>query len=82
MCCDLAKTEAEKLLQTCRELQRPLDIFTKRHQELDDFQYQIINNRIEFLAFRCFEVNRKAIILLLTVTSNYFIVIVQFLKPS
>ncbi|KAH1016832.1 hypothetical protein HUJ04_008001 [Dendroctonus ponderosae] len=82
MCCDFAKREAQTLLKTCRDLQRPLDIFTKRHQELEDFMDQMNNTRIEFLAFRCFEVNRKAIILLLTVTSNHFIVIVQFLNTS
>lgn len=82
MSCDKAKRESRKLLHTCKRLQKSLDIYTKRYQELEGFIEQITCKRVNFNAFRCLEVDRKAIVMLITITSNYFIVIVQFLNTK
>ncbi|KAF7284452.1 hypothetical protein GWI33_022046 [Rhynchophorus ferrugineus] len=80
MCCDYAIREQKKIIRTCQELQKPLDIFAKRYQELEDFIEQLQMMDVRFTAFRCFVVDRNATIMLISVIANYFIVLVQFLN--
>ncbi|XP_060532093.1 gustatory receptor family protein 3-like [Cylas formicarius] len=79
---DMVSSQSNKLVTTCYAIQKNLNIFCERRQELVDFCDQIEMRKVKFSAARFFTINRSVIFTHVSVAASYFIVIVQFLNAD
>lgn len=71
MACDAATTEAEKTYRLCLELKKSNDA------EVISYVKYVKHHRIYYTAAKLFEINRRTILAIATVITNYLIVILQ-----
>ncbi|XP_018567007.1 gustatory receptor 68a-like [Anoplophora glabripennis] len=77
-CCDSIVRETEELLTNCYMLEQTLPLHSKELEELDSLKMLIKNNRPKLTAAGFFEINRSTLLSLLSTTTTYFIVALQF----
>ncbi|XP_023311697.1 uncharacterized protein LOC111692154 [Anoplophora glabripennis] len=77
-CCDSVVTETDELLTNCYRLEQTLPLFSKELEELDSLKKLIRNKRPKLTAAGFFEIRRSTLLSLLSTTTTYFIVALQF----
>ncbi|KAJ8947248.1 hypothetical protein NQ314_008647 [Rhamnusium bicolor] len=76
--CDWALQEAQNIIPICYKYQQDFSTSSGERQELICLTNQALNNKPAFTAAGFFEINRKTLLALLSATTTYFIVIIQF----
>ncbi|KAJ8918008.1 hypothetical protein NQ315_011461 [Exocentrus adspersus] len=77
-CCDSVVREAEKLLTNCYKLEQTLPLLSKELEELESLKKLIKNKTPKLTAAGFFEIRRSTLLSLLSTTTTYFIVALQF----
>ncbi|XP_023312412.1 gustatory receptor 68a-like [Anoplophora glabripennis] len=77
-CCDSVIRETDRLLTNCYRLELTLPLHSKELEELDILKKIIKNNRPQMTAAGFFEIKRSTLLALLSTTTTYFIVALQF----
>ncbi|XP_018565606.1 equilibrative nucleoside transporter 3 isoform X2 [Anoplophora glabripennis] len=77
-CCDSVVRETDKLLMNCYMLEQTLPLRSKELEELDSLKELIKNKRPTLTAAGFFEIRRSTLLSLLSSTTTYFIVALQF----
>lgn len=72
MCCDAATAEAAKTQRICKDLK-----FTKDEDVLQLVEY-VNDHRVVFTAADFLEINRRTLLSMAAVVTNYLIVVLQF----
>ncbi|KAJ8952979.1 hypothetical protein NQ318_015339 [Aromia moschata] len=80
--CDFTVKESRKLLVTCSRMERYLPLTSKERSELLRLEDQIRNNRPSFTAAGFFQINRSTLLSLISTTTTYFIIVLQFRNAS
>lgn len=76
--CDKVIMEAERIVNVCQEVQEILPSNSRERNEIFRLLVLVNAKRPIYSAANYFVVNRKALLGLLSVTTTYFIVMVQF----
>ncbi|XP_023311596.1 uncharacterized protein LOC111692101 [Anoplophora glabripennis] len=77
-CCEATSHEAVKLLKVCYNLQEAYSLLPKERDELNRLQDLIQNKNPTFMAANFFEIKRSLLLSLISTTTTYMIVILQF----
>uniref|UniRef100_A0A2H4ZBB9 Gustatory receptor n=1 Tax=Anoplophora chinensis TaxID=217632 RepID=A0A2H4ZBB9_ANOCN len=77
-CCDSVVRETDELLTNCYRLEQTLPLLSKELEELDSLKKLIKNKRPKLTAAGFFEIRRSTLLSLLSTTTTYFIVALQF----
>ncbi|KAJ8918010.1 hypothetical protein NQ315_011463 [Exocentrus adspersus] len=77
-CCDSVVREAEELLTNCYKLEQTLPLLSKELEELESLKRLIKNKTPKLTAAGFFEIRRSTLLSLLSTTTTYFIVALQF----
>lgn len=76
--CDAAVQEASKLFKKCYLLQQNPQVLSREREELQKIQDLIQNKEPKFTAASFFEIKRSTLLSLISTTTTYMIVILQF----
>ncbi|RZB40915.1 hypothetical protein BDFB_014701 [Asbolus verrucosus] len=78
MSCDLAASESKKIMLLCYKMQQGFSDNSKERRELKWLTNEISINIAKFTAAEFFEINRNTFFGILSTTTTYLIIIIQF----
>ncbi|XP_044254770.1 gustatory receptor 68a-like [Tribolium madens] len=78
MTCDSAASSCKKISSVCYKLQEDFDDNSRERRELILFAKEILDNPVKFTASDFFEINRSTFFGIISVTTTYLIILIQF----